>query len=116
MSSLILALLAAAELTAASLTGLTDDAAKEKLGAPDIARREAGGALWTYRKADCVLLVYLADKGQGLKVTGVSAAAKKAGDPAPKAETCLAAAKAPAPAVAPPKAMPVTGPATPDAR
>jgi hypothetical protein len=116
MSSLLLALLAATELTAASLTGLTDDAAREKLGAPDIARREAGGALWTYRKADCVLMVYLADKGQGLKVTGVSATAKKAGDPAPKVETCLAAAKAPAPAVAAPKVTPVTTPATPEAK
>jgi hypothetical protein len=90
-------LLPAASLTPASLTGLRAEVAEIALGAPDIARREAKGALWTYRKSDCVLFVYLADKGEGLKVTGVSAGARRAGEAAPSVETCLAS-QAPAPA------------------
>ena len=83
--------------TQASLVGLDEPAARTRLGEPDVARREAAGALWTYRKSDCVLFVYLADKGEGLKVTGVSAGARRAGEAAPSVETCLAS-QAPAPA------------------
>ncbi|CAN5312932.1 hypothetical protein BH11PSE2_BH11PSE2_00190 [soil metagenome] len=92
-SALIALLLAAAQLTAANLTGLTEAAAKEKLGAPDVARREAGGALWTYRKEGCVLFVYLVDKGQGLQVSGLSTGPRRTGEAAPSVEVCLAQPK-----------------------
>ena len=95
-------LLPAASLTPASLTGLKAEVAEIALGAPDIARREAKGALWTYRKSDCVLFVYLADKGDGLKVTGLSSGPRRAGEAAPTVEVCLASqTPAPTPATAP---------------
>lgn len=93
MSSALLVLAAAAQLTAQALTGLPEAAAREQLGAPDIARREARGALWTYRKSDCVLFVYLADRGEGLKVTGVSAGPRRVGQAAPAPDACLAQPK-----------------------
>ena len=83
-------LLPAANLSVAKLTGLKAEVAEVALGVPDVARREARGALWTYRKSGCVLFVYLADKGDGLKVTGVSAGPRRSGDPAPAVDACLA--------------------------
>jgi hypothetical protein len=83
-------LLPAANLSVAKLTGLKAEVAEIALGTPDVARREARGALWTYRKSGCVLFVYLADKGDGLKVTGLSAGPRRAGETAPSVDTCLA--------------------------
>ena len=81
--------------TQAALVGLDDPAAKARLGEPDVARREAGGALWTYRKSDCVLLVYLVEKsGEGLKVTGAASGPRKAGETAPPVDVCLTRPKA----------------------
>lgn len=94
-------LLPVADLTVARLTGLGAEVAEIALGQPDIARREAHGALWTYRKADCVLFVYLADKGDGLKVTGLGAGARRAGEQAPTTEACLNATAAAAAAQPP---------------
>jgi hypothetical protein len=91
-------LLPAASLSVQALTGMKAEMAEVALGPPDIARREAHGALWTYRKTDCVLFVYLTDKGDGLKVTGLGAGPRRAGDDAPKTEVCL---KSPAAAVQP---------------
>ena len=55
-----------------------------------MARREAGGALWTYRKSDCVVLVYLVERrGEGLRVTGLDAGPRKAGETAPSVDVCL---------------------------
>ena len=71
------------------LTGMKAEMAEVALGPPDIDRREAHGALWTYRKTDCVLFVYLTDKGDGLKVSGLGAGPRRAGEDAPKAEVCL---------------------------
>lgn len=93
MPALALALLAAAELTVQALTGLPEAAARERLGPPDVARHEAKGAMWTYRKEGCVLMVFLADKGDGLKVTGLTAGARRAGEQPPDVATCLAAKK-----------------------
>ena len=82
---------AATPLTVESLVGLDEAAARRQLGEPDIARREAKGALWTYRRQGCVLLVYLAEKpGEGLRVTGASSGQRRAGDTPIPVETCLA--------------------------
>jgi hypothetical protein len=78
-------LLPAANLSVAKLTGLKAEVAEVALGTPDVARREAHGALWTYRKSGCVLFVYLADKGDGLKVTGISAGPRRFPGAAPAA-------------------------------
>jgi hypothetical protein len=94
----LLFLLPAANLAVSSLTGMKAEMAEVALGPPDIARREANGALWTYRKTDCVLFVYLADKGDGLKVTGLGAGPRRAGEDAPRTEACLKSPPANAPA------------------
>jgi hypothetical protein len=95
----LLFLLPAANLAVSSLTGMKAEMAEVALGPPDVARNEARGAMWTYRKADCVLFVYLADKGDGMRITGFSAGPRRAGDQTPTAEACLKADDAP-PAVA----------------
>jgi hypothetical protein len=93
----LLFLLPAANLAVASLTGMKAEMAEVALGPPDIARSEAKGAMWTYRKPDCVLFVYLADKGDGMRITGLSAGPRRAGDQALSADACL---KSDAPPVA----------------
>jgi hypothetical protein len=100
-------LLPAANLSVAKLTGLRAEVAEVALGTPDISRREARGALWTYRKSGCVLFVYLADKGDGLKVTGISAGPRRTGEAAPAVDACLAE-QPPAPP-APTETAPATG-------
>ena len=76
--------------TQASLVGLDEPAARTRLGEPDVARREAGGALWTYRKSDCVLFVYLVERpGEGLRITGAASGPRKAGETAPPVDVCL---------------------------
>jgi hypothetical protein len=72
--------------------------AEVALGPPDVARKEAFGAMWTYRKVDCVLFVFLTDKGQGMRVSGVSAGPRRAGDATPSADACLASEALPPPA------------------
>jgi hypothetical protein len=106
----LLFLLPAANLSVAKLTGLKAEVAEVALGTPDVARREAKGALWTYRKSGCVLFVYLADKGDGLRVTGLSAGPRRAGEAAPSVDVCLAQ-EAPPPS-APSSAATGTAPAT----
>src|SRR5689334_15326642 len=107
MISLLL-LLATVNLTVARITGLAEPVAEVALGPPDVARKEARGAMWTYRKVDCVLFVYLADKGEGMKVTGLSAGPRRAGDQAPSTEACLQSERAPAPVAVAPPAPPVS--------
>jgi hypothetical protein len=82
-------LLPAANLAVSSLTGMRAEMAEVALGPPDVARREASGAMWTYRKAECVLFVYLADKGDGMRITSLSAGPRRAGDQAMTADACL---------------------------
>jgi len=110
-------LLPAANLSVAKLTGLRAEVAEVALGTPDVARREAHGALWTYRRSGCVLFVYLADKGDGLKVTGLSAGARRAGEAAPSVDVCLTQGPPDAPAASPPAVVGVPAspptPATP---
>jgi len=94
-----LALLLIAQAAAPTLTpgivGLDEVAARTKLGSPDVSRREGQGALWTYRKETCVLFVYFAaPPGEPLKVTGLSAGPRKAGETAPTVDVCLAKPKA----------------------
>ena len=110
MISLLL-LLATVNLTVARITGLTEPVAEVALGPPDVARKEARGAMWTYRKVDCVLFVYLADKGEGMKVTSLSAGPRRAGEQAPTTEACLQSEKAVEPLAAAPPAPPVPAPA-----
>ena len=98
-------LLPAANLSVAKLTGLKAEVAEVALGTPDVARREARGALWTYRRSGCVLFVYLADKGDGLKVTGLSAGARRAGEAAPSVDVCLTQGPPDAPVTSPPVAV-----------
>ena len=94
----LLFLLPAASLAVDTLTGMRAEMAEIALGPPDIARREAHGAMWTYRKTDCVLFVYLTDKGDGLKVSGLGAGPRRAGEDAPKTEVCLKSPAAATPA------------------
>ena len=91
-------LLPAANLAVSALTGMKAEMAEVALAPPDIDRREAHGAMWTYRKDACVLFVFLADKGDGLKVTSLAAGPRRAGEAAPTTDACL---KAPAAAAAP---------------
>ena len=108
LGAALLFLLPAANLSVAKLTGLRAEVAEVALGTPDIARREAKGALWTYRKSGCVLFVYLADKGDGLKVTGLSAGPRRAGEAVLSVDVCLAQ-DAPAPAASATGTVPATG-------
>jgi hypothetical protein len=87
----LLFLLPAASLAVDTLTGMKAEIAEVALGPPDVARREAHGAMWTYRKDSCVLFVYLTDKGDGLRVSGLGAGPRRAGEDAPRAEVCLKA-------------------------
>ena len=40
------------------LAALSETQARDRLGAPDIARSEGSGAMWTYRLPDCALFVF----------------------------------------------------------
>jgi hypothetical protein len=44
---------------ATSLVGLTADEVRNRLGAPDVQRRENAAQLWQYADSGCVLLVFL---------------------------------------------------------
>lgn len=44
---------------ASSLVGLTADEVRNRLGAPDVQRRENASQLWQYADSGCVLLVFL---------------------------------------------------------
>jgi hypothetical protein len=73
------------------LIGAGEQEARIRLGAPDIARREAGGAMWTYTRSGCALFVFFKASGrEGLRVVGANAGPRRRGEAAPAVETCLA--------------------------
>jgi hypothetical protein len=75
-----------------SLTGSSEAQVRARLGEPQISRREAGGALWTYTAHACALLVFFQVQGrEGLRVSGAMANARQRGRPAPDLETCITA-------------------------
>lgn len=76
------------------LIGAGEAEAVIRLGRPDIARREAGGAVWTYRRPGCALFLYLRQEGSELRVTGAAAGPRRRGQPAPDTDACLAAVAA----------------------
>jgi hypothetical protein len=77
------------------LLGAGEAEARIRLGAPDIARREAGGAVWTYTRPNCALFLFFRPSGrEGLRVVGANAGPRRRGEAAPSVETCLAAVAA----------------------
>jgi len=75
---------------AALAPGATPLQVIERLGDPAVASREGRGALWTYRLEGCALMVFFKDEGQGLRVSGVTASARRRGEPTPDAAACVA--------------------------
>jgi hypothetical protein len=66
---------------------------RARLGAPDVAREEGAGGLWTYRFHSCALLVFFRrEGGQPLKVSGFSAGPRRRGQAAPSVDGCMAQA------------------------
>jgi hypothetical protein len=65
---------------------------RARLGEPDVARREDGGAMWTYRLPGCALYVFFRTAGrEGLRVVGASTGPRRHGEVAPEVDACLAA-------------------------
>jgi hypothetical protein len=93
---LLLATPAAAETPSVKLLlGAGEQETRIRLGAPDIARQEAGGAMWTYTRPGCALFVFFKASGrEGLRVVGANAGPRRRGEAAPAVETCLAAVAA----------------------
>lgn len=66
---------------------------KTRLGAPDIARTEGSGAMWTYRLPDCALFVFFkGPQGQPLKMSGATAGPRVRGRSPPPVNDCVAEA------------------------
>lgn len=75
-----------------SLTGQSEVQVRARLGQPPVARREAGGALWTYATDACALMVFFRVQGrEGLRVSGASAGPRRRGQPNPDTEACITA-------------------------
>ena len=84
-----------AEMTLGALRERSEDEVRAKLGEPAVARREEGGAMWTYRLQACALYVYFRAAGrEGLRVSGVATGPRHRGDIAPGVDACLAAVAA----------------------
>jgi hypothetical protein len=76
-----------------ALLGASENDVRAALGEPAVARREDGGAMWTYRLPACALFVFFRASGrEGLRVVGATSGPRRRGDAAPSAEVCLAAA------------------------
>ena len=76
-----------------ALLGASEGDVRAALGEPAVARREDGGAMWTYRLPSCALFVFFRASGrEGLRVVGATSGPRRRGDAAPSAEVCLAAA------------------------
>ena len=73
------------------LLGAGEAEARIRLGEPDVARREAGGAVWTYARPSCALFLYFRPEGGRMRVTGAAAGPRRRGEAAPAVEACLAA-------------------------
>jgi hypothetical protein len=78
-----------------SLLNQSEAQVRARLGQPQIARREAGGAMWTYAGEACALMVFFQVQGrEGLRVTGAQAGPRQRGQRAPETEACIAATAA----------------------
>jgi hypothetical protein len=73
------------------LAAFTPAQVRGLLGEPAVASQEGKGALWTYRREGCALMVFFKDAGRGLRVSGVAASGRKRGDAPPPVEICMAA-------------------------
>ena len=83
---------AGAETTLQTLLDRPEADVRARLGEPDVARREDGGALWTYRLPACALFVYFRGAGrEGLRVVGAATGPRRRGEVAPEVDACLAA-------------------------
>lgn len=76
----------------AALVGSAETDVRARLGEPDVARREAQGAMWTYRRPDCSVFVFFQQRTDGLRVSSLSAGPRREGAPAPSLDSCLASA------------------------
>jgi hypothetical protein len=77
---------------AVSIAGFSEAQVRAKFGEPGVARREAGGAMWTYAGESCALFVFFQPQGrEGLRVSGASAGPRQRNRPTPDIEACIAA-------------------------
>jgi hypothetical protein len=83
---------AGAETTLQALLERGEADVRARLGEPDVARREDGGAMWTYRLPACALYVYFRTAGrEGLRVVGAATGPRRRGEVPPGVDACLAA-------------------------
>lgn len=76
--------------TVEKLLGRSEADVRRILGEPRIARREDGGAMWTYQRPTCALFVFFRPSGrEGLRVTGLSSGPLQQGGAAPDVQACL---------------------------
>lgn len=73
-----------------ALVGSDGPAVQARLGEPSLTRAEGQGALWTYRREGCAILVFFRQTEGVYRVTGLEAGASRLGAPAPDVETCAA--------------------------
>jgi hypothetical protein len=77
--------------TLATLISASDEEVKTRLGVPDIARTEAGSAMWTYAWPDCALMVFFKSAdGRDLRVSGATAGPRRRNQATPSVDACLA--------------------------
>ncbi len=75
------------------LLAASESEVKTRLGAPDVARSEGAGAMWTYRLPDCALFVFFKrPEGQPLKVSGAASGPRVRGRTPPPVNECVAEA------------------------
>ena len=80
-----------AETTLQALLDKGEAEVRSRLGDPAVARREEGGAMWTYRLPACALYIYFRAAADGLRVTGAGTGPRRRGEVAPGVDACLAA-------------------------
>jgi hypothetical protein len=79
--------------TTAALLGRSEADVRARLGTPEIARREAGGAMWTYREETCALFVFFKAQGrEGMRVSGAASGPRRRGQPTLDTDACIAVA------------------------
>jgi hypothetical protein len=83
------------QVTLAGLDGATEAETRTRIGAPDLARTEGLGALWTYRLENCALLVFFRSEGGGpRRLSGALSSPRRRGETPPTVDACLAEAAA----------------------